>query len=243
MAGKIFINYRRNDSIGTSGRLYDRLAKDFGRKRIFMDVDHIPAGADFVEFLQSQVAECATLLAIIGPGWLASAFPDGKRRLDSPDDFVRIEIAAALKRDILVIPVLLDGARMPTADDLPDDLKSLARRNAVELRNVQFGSDCDRLIAKIRDALKGSSVDNTSSRIAITSLVGAALMGLAAVGAWQAGVFTSSGPTREISQIDRAKLEAEQIAAGKLRLEAEEARKGSPTFQVGSLRSSLPAIM
>ena len=98
MAGTIFINYRRDDSAGTAGRLHDRLAQTFGRKTLFMDVDHIPAGVDFVEYLQSQVAACGVFLAVIGPNWLDAKDDSGRRRFDNPDDYVTIEIAAALGR-------------------------------------------------------------------------------------------------------------------------------------------------
>jgi hypothetical protein len=118
MAGKIFINYRRDDSISTAGRLHDRLAQTFGRKNLFMDVDHVPAGVDFVDYLHKQVAACDVFLAIIGPNWLDAKDDDGRRRFDNPDDFVTIEIAAGLTRNIRVIPVLVDGARTPKADKL-----------------------------------------------------------------------------------------------------------------------------
>ncbi len=153
MADKIFINYRRDNAVATAGRLHDRFSRVFGRGRVFIDVDTIPAGADFVHHLEKHVSECDVLLAVIGPGWLEAKDVRGMRRLDDPQDFVRIEIAAALKRNVLVIPVLIDGAPMPRADQLPDDLKALARRNAVEVRNTQFGGDADRLIAKVRETL------------------------------------------------------------------------------------------
>jgi tetratricopeptide (TPR) repeat protein len=152
MAGKIFINYRREDSSGTAGRLHDRLAQAFGRNNLFMDVDHTPAGIDFVDYLHKQVAACDVFLAVIGPNWLDAKDDDGRRRFDKPDDFVTIEIAAALARNIRVIPVLVDGASMPKADKLPDSIKSLVRRNAVEIRNTHFGRDADELIEKIRQA-------------------------------------------------------------------------------------------
>jgi TIR domain len=98
MAGKIFINYRRDDAISTAGRLHDRLAQTFGRNNLFMDVDHIPAGVDFVDYLHSQVAACDVFLAVIGPNWLDAKDDSGRRRFDNPDDFVTIEIAAALAR-------------------------------------------------------------------------------------------------------------------------------------------------
>jgi TIR domain/PAN domain len=154
MAGKIFINYRRNDSIGTAGRLHDRLAQTFGRNSLFMDVDHVPAGVDFVDYLHGQVAACDVFLAVIGPNWLDAKDDDGRRRFDHPDDFVTIEIAAALARNIRVIPVLVDGARMPKADKLPVSVKPLVRRNAVEVRNTHFGRDADALVEKVREAFQ-----------------------------------------------------------------------------------------
>jgi hypothetical protein len=153
MADKIFINYRRDDSIGTAGRLHDRLAEKFGQQNIFMDIDSIPAGVDFVADLNSQVAACRVFLAVIGPNWLEAKDESGARRFDNPNDFVTIEIAAALARDIRVIPVLIDNARMPNADKLPDPIKPLVRRNAVEVRNSQFGRDAETLIARMREAL------------------------------------------------------------------------------------------
>jgi len=154
MAGKIFINYRRDDAIGTAGRLHDRLAQTFGRDNLFMDVDHIPAGVDFAEYLHSQVAACDVFLAVIGPNWLDAKDDSGRRRFDNPDDFVTIEIGAALARNIRVIPVLVDGARTPKADKLPDSVKPLARRNAVEVRNTHFGRDAEALANKVAEALK-----------------------------------------------------------------------------------------
>ena len=153
MAGTIFINYRRDDSIGMAGRLHDRLAQTFGRDKLFMDVDHIPVGVDFVEHLNSQVAACDAILVVIGPHWLDAKDESGDRRLDNPDDFVAIEIAAALARDIRVIPVLVDGARIPKASQLPDSLKPLARRHAAEVRHSHFGHDAEALVERMREAL------------------------------------------------------------------------------------------
>jgi hypothetical protein len=153
MADTIFINYRREDSAATAGRLHDRLAQVFGRKRIFMDVDQIPAGIDFVAHLNSQVAACNVLLVVIGPHWLEVQNEAGQRRLNQPDNFVAIEIAAALARDIRVIPVLVDGASVPKASELPDLLKPLVRRQAIEVRQPQFGRDAEALIERVREAL------------------------------------------------------------------------------------------
>jgi hypothetical protein len=100
------------------------------RKQVFMDIDGIALGADFVKAIQKKVSECDVLIAVIGERWLTSEDGRGGRRLDNPEDFVRMEIATALKRDIRVIPVLVDGAVMPPSTELPDDLKPLVRPNA-----------------------------------------------------------------------------------------------------------------
>jgi hypothetical protein len=153
MGGTIFVNYRRDDFPGTAGRLRDRLADAFGPDSLFMDVDNIPAGVDFVGHLSAQVAVCDVFLAVVGPNWLNAKDETGSRRVDNPDDFVRVEIAAALARNIRVIPVTIDGARLPKADELPDPLKPLIRRQAVEVRNAQFHRDAEALIEKLHRAL------------------------------------------------------------------------------------------
>ncbi len=118
-----------------------------------MDVDNIPPGVDFVSYLDSQVAACKMFLAIIGPDWFGAKDDAGRRRLEDPADYVRVEIAAALARNISVVPVLVDGARLPKADQLADVLKPLVRRNAIEMRNTQFGRDADALTNKVREVL------------------------------------------------------------------------------------------
>src|SRR5271163_260035 len=130
---RIFINYRRDDTPGVAGRLFDHLALKYSRSELFMDVDAMKPGVDFARELDSQVSQCHVLLAVIGPRWLDARNRQGQRRLEDDRDYVRIELASALKRNIAVIPVLVDGATMPTEEALPDDLKSLARRHAVEL--------------------------------------------------------------------------------------------------------------
>jgi hypothetical protein len=146
MAGNIFINYRRDESGHVAGRLHDSRAPTFGRNKLFMDVDNIPVGKDFESYLKSQVAVCDAMLAIIGPNWLTSKDEAGQRRLDNPEDYVVIEIAAALARDIPVVPVLVDGARMPKPSELPDSLKPLARRHAVQVRHTSFNGDAETLV-------------------------------------------------------------------------------------------------
>ena len=150
MALKLFISYRRDDSAGHAGRVYDRLEREFGRDSLVIDVDSIPLGVNFVKVLGEEVVKCHVLLAIIGPDWLDARDEDGNRRLENPNDFVRIEIATALKRDVPVIPILLEGTRIPKADQLPDDLKELTERNALNVRHVSFLDDMERLIRGLK---------------------------------------------------------------------------------------------
>jgi TPR repeat protein len=157
MASKIFISYRRDDSAGTAGRLYDRLVEKFGEANLFIDVDNMPAGADFVGYLANQVAICDIFLCAVGPNWLGAKDDEGRRRLDQADDFVKIEIAEALKRNIPVIPVLIDGARVPRARELPDEIAALTRRHAVEVRNSYFRRDTDGLIREIQKHVRSAS--------------------------------------------------------------------------------------
>ena len=154
--GRIFISYRRADSAGYAGRIYDRLTAHFGEDAVFMDVDTIEAGVDFVEVLQNAVQSCDVLVALIGRRWLDGKDANGKRRLDNPEDFVRIEIAAALERDIRVIPVLVDGVSMPYSTQLPENIKSLARRNALQVDHHSFNADARRLISQLELALKAA---------------------------------------------------------------------------------------
>src|SRR5258708_5242048 len=150
---RIFISYRRQDSEGYVGRLYDHLAQHFAHDDIFMDVDSIKPGADFVKILEDAVAGCDVLIAMIGPQWTAITDQAGNRRLDHENDFVRIEIASALKQGKLVIPALVGQARMPTSAELPGDLAGLARRNAIELSHQRFAYDVDKLIRVIKDTV------------------------------------------------------------------------------------------
>ncbi len=152
MSGRILINYRREDSLGSAGRLYDRMVDHLSREQVFMDVDAIEPGVDFVEVIEHAIKNCDVFLAVIGPNWLTVTDDEGKRRLDNPNDFVRLEIAAALERGIRIIPVLVKGATMPRSIELPDNLKPLARRNALEISHTRFDTDADRLVRAIERA-------------------------------------------------------------------------------------------
>jgi hypothetical protein len=153
MTAQVFVCYRRDDSAAFAGRVQDRLAQEFGRDLLFMDVDAIPLGVNFVTALHEAVAKCEVLLAVIGPNWLEARDDAGTRRLDDPNDFVRIEIGAALQRSIPVIPILLEGAKVPKANQLPEDLKELAMRNWLEVHHASFHSDLDKLVRGLKVTL------------------------------------------------------------------------------------------
>jgi hypothetical protein len=176
--GGIFVSYRRQESAHLAGRLYDRLADQFGEGQIFIDVDAIDLGVDFAEEISRAVAACKVLLAVIGPNWLTITDERGRRRLDDPDDFVRLEIEAALARDVRVIPILLEGAVMPGRQDLPESLAGLARRNRLLIRHESFRSDVERLVATISRALvaaPGAATGRASRRPAAPGLLGTPL--------------------------------------------------------------------
>ncbi|HTO79220.1 MAG TPA: toll/interleukin-1 receptor domain-containing protein [Methylocystis sp.] len=145
MLGGVFICYRREDSAGFARLIYDRLTHTLGQDSVFFDVDNIPVGLDFVDILSERVGKCDALIAVIGRSWASSVDDRNRRRLDDPNDFVRIEIEAALGRKVRVIPVLVDGAAMPGPDDLPDSLKKLTRRQGIEISHTRFDSDVERL--------------------------------------------------------------------------------------------------
>ena len=150
---KIFLCYRREDSGGYAGRIQDQLAQALGSDVLFMDVDAIPLGANFVRVLHDEVAKCEVLLAVIGRNWLDARDERGSRRLENPNDFVRVEIAAALQRNIPVVPILVDGARIPDARQLPKELEELSLRNGIDVRLASFHNDVSRLIHGLKTQL------------------------------------------------------------------------------------------
>ena len=159
--GGIFVSYRRSDSQGEAGRLFDDLVKHFDEHTVFMDVSAIEAGRDFRKAIEEGVTKCGVLLVVMGPEWLNAKDERGARRLDDPADFVRIETAAALRRDIPVIPVLVRSARMPSAEQLPEELKELAYRNCIELTHARWRSDIQLLIDALRRLLGDSGQSGT----------------------------------------------------------------------------------
>lgn len=152
MAG-IFISYRRQESTKDARSLYERLRGEFGREGVFIDLEGLDYGVDFVESLERQLEGCRVLLALIGPHWLTAKDARGRRRIDDENDFVRIEVRTALERGIRVVPVLVDGAPMPTTDELPADLQRLVRLQALELDFKRFDQDVGRLVSVLRKLL------------------------------------------------------------------------------------------
>jgi hypothetical protein len=145
VSGGVFICYRRDESAFAARAIHDRVVQRLERENVFLDVDNIDLGVDWFNVLTERVVACDALIAVIGRNWVSSADKDNNRRLDDPDDFVRIEIEAALRRDVRVIPVLVDGAAMPKANELPDALKGLARRQGIEISPVRFDADLEKL--------------------------------------------------------------------------------------------------
>lgn len=146
----IFISYRRSDSQDVAGRIYDALVYAFGTESVFKDVDAIRPGEDFRVAINSFLNQCDVVLVLIGGSWVDARSPNGSRRLDDPGDFVRIEIETALRRNISVIPVLVQNARMPSKKALPRSLHQLLFNNAVEIRpDPDFHRDMERLVSAL----------------------------------------------------------------------------------------------
>ena len=156
----IILSYRREDSAGVTGRIFDRLTQEFGTDRVFMDIDSMPAGVDFHDHLQEILADCGALLVVVGKSWRSQRKGQPARIMD-PDDWVRIEVETALERSIPVVPLLIDGATLPTRDQLPESLWPLLRRNALPVDSGRdFHAQMTRLVRDLRVQLDPVSPDN-----------------------------------------------------------------------------------
>ncbi len=182
----VFISYRRDDSSGYAGRLYDQISSHFGADHVFMDVADIGPGSDFVQVIEHQVSTCDALIALIGKNWLSVKDDQNRPRLGNPDDFVSIEILAALKRNVEVIPVLVGGAKMPRQQELPESLRPLSRRQALEISDARFARDTQDLIAALENQAAGGPSLPGRSRIRPALLAAAAVLvlALAGLGIW-----------------------------------------------------------
>ena len=159
----IFICYRRDDTQGHAGRLYDRLRQEFGRKHVFIDMDALQPGDDFVHAIQEKLEKCQLMLAVIGRRWLTAMDEGGRPRLEDEGDYVRVEIETALQRNLRTIPVLVDRASMPRKQDLPESLSALARRQAIELSDARWEYDIGTLISSIKRLASSVQEDTQTS--------------------------------------------------------------------------------
>ncbi|MBP0445827.1 TIR domain-containing protein [Roseomonas sp. SSH11] len=222
MSPRIFVSYRRDDSAGWVGRLVDDLGEGFGAENVFQDIHSITPGSDFVDAINETLRDADCVLAVIGPNWLAGTSPDN-RRIRRDDDYVRLELATALARKLRVIPVLVGGAQMPAPEDLPDDIRMLARRNAAELSDRRWTYDFGRLVevingtrtASLRPPAPGAKQEVRSSvlsrsRRAILLGVLASGLPILGLGAW---LFRPDPPPRR-SPDDGAEFEVARRAAG-----------------------------
>jgi len=185
---RIFISYRREDSAPHAGRLNDRLCLTFGADRVFMDIDDIPLGQDFAAALRENVRLADVVLVIIGPKWLAVAGEGGRRRLDDERDFVRFEVAEALRQRKRVIPILVNDTPLPKAADLPEDLQPLLVCQALHLADARFNRDAADLIQALGGAEPGPSP------VRRWLVAGGGLAALAAIAGWQLIVRNAQEP-------------------------------------------------
>jgi len=196
--GNIFISYRREDSAGHTGRLFDRLREHFGKDRVFMDIAGIEPGIDFGEAIEKAVGSCDAFIVVIGKQWLNVTDAEGRRRLDSPEDFIRLELTAALRRNIRVIPVLVQGAAAPSSGNLPEDLKKLSRLQAHEISDNRWDFDVGMLIETLEKVLKkGMTKDSGGKDDAIPkpfkfprwaiAVIAAIVIGIGAYAIWPPG--------------------------------------------------------
>ena len=180
----IFISYRREDTGGHAGRLCDRLTARFGGDRVFMDIQDIHPGQNFATSIEDTIATCDCVIAVIGPRWVETV----QKRAQSAEDFVRHEIAAALKRHVTIVPVLVGGARMPAAADLPPELSELSFLNALEIRDERFDRDVVELETFLANALHlgdkppGTAAGGVSRRTAVGVALAVIAIGVAVAG-------------------------------------------------------------
>ena len=200
----VFISYRREDAAGHAGRLCDRLTARFGHARVFMDLQDIGPGENFAQSIDDTIAACECVVVVIGPRWLDSL----QKRADG-EDFVQHEIAAALRRAVTIIPVLVGGARMPSIGQLPPELAALGYRNALEVRDERFDEDAARLVDAVgahvpARAAGGGLLQSTRARAVVAVLAVAVLVGV--VAAWRAlspaAIHTAATPRSSVGAFD-----------------------------------------
>ena len=241
MAG-IFISYRREDTGGHAGRLFDRLTQHFGKGRVFMDVSDIEPGVDFVDAIDKAVGSCEILMVVIGREWVTCREPGGQRRLENPNDFIRLEAATALKRNIRVIPVLVQGARMPKSAELPADLEKLSRRQGIEISDTRWDSDTGQLIKALEAALaqeteakpvpkqeeQTSQPQTKGKRKVVGPLIAIASLVILAIGGWLLWPKKVEMPRLTGSSLETAKALIEDRGLLLGTVSEQETEQGSP---------------
>lgn len=163
---KLFISYRRSDSEETTGRIYDRLKEEFGRENVFRDIDTIPLTTKFADYLKEWLADTTVVVAVIGPDWMSVADSNGNRRIDDPEDYVRLEILTALSLGISIVPVIVRRAQFPRRNDLPEELRALNDWNGQPVRpDPDFHGDMNKLIRQIQGATNADAPEERTSRV------------------------------------------------------------------------------
>ena len=147
--GGIFISYRREDTTPYAGRLWENLRAHFAGTSVFIDLDSLSAGVPFAKRIQEAIGECSVLIALIGRSYVTSVDESGNRRLDDPRDFVRLEVTAALRKKVPVIPVLVGGATLPRRSEMPKPMAGMLNQNAIEITDQRWRYDVDRLITAV----------------------------------------------------------------------------------------------
>lgn len=200
MPAGIFISYRRDDSAGFAGRLYDRLAARYGATRVFMDIDTISPGHEFAADIERALSESVACIVLIGRRWESIALPDGRRRLDDPTDFVRLEVAAAIRRGVTVFPVLVEGASPPSTASLPEEIRPLSGRQAIQLSNERWNYDVGRLLLALDKVVGQPDTPHRPPRrrARTPALIAGAAIALSLIGA--AGWFATRGTAPESAQ-------------------------------------------
>ena len=226
----IFVSYRRDDAAHVTGRIADALAARVGRENVFVDVDSVAPGEDFVRKIETTIRGSDIFLAVIGANWLSASTGQGQRRIDLPGDFIRLEVGTALAAGVRVIPVLVDGASMPRAEDLPEDIRQLVRHNAVFINHTTFARDMRELIDQLK--LPGSARRRAGiNPLAMPIGAGAIVLSMLALAAWPKGASTPTGISSSVSLaeqdaigarwITQTEFKAERGAGGRLSIRAD----------------------
>jgi hypothetical protein len=225
--GAIFISYRREDAAGEAGRLSDHLARRFGEARVFIDIDTIAPGTDFIVELDRALADTKVLLVIIGRRWLDAADATGARRLDRADDFVRREIHSALSRGVRIVPVLVQGATMPSEADLPKPLAKLATRQAMAIQHEEFGADAQRLAAAIAPLLEEIEAPRWwQSRVLVPAVLAAIVLAALAGWWWQRVAADTAASARATTERESVRRARQADIDGLLRVAAAQRERG-----------------